>query len=810
VLESDDRETLEAKLEAVLPDGEDRAWFRQRLRGLLGLEAPQASREENFTAWLRFLEELAAARPTVLVFEDLHWADDALLAFLEHLASNIADVPLLVIATARPELLGSNAPFAAAARVNRLVLEPLSRSDTAALVGSLLGDEAMHASPTIVANVEGNPFFAEESTRLWRDRADYRGAGRGEAPLAATVQAVIAARLDVLASATKGVLADASVVGEVFWDGALVALGERTPREADEALGQLAARQLIRRLRTSSMAGERQFVFNHALAREVAYAQLPRAARAHKHAALAGWLEHKSGGRSDDRADIIAHHYATAFDLATAVGDEGLADELREPAIDYLTLAGERALAVDVPAAERYCSRALALVGDDKRATPRLLSGWAKVLSATKRPRQAAEVWREVIARLQADGEPRKAAVAMNVLWDVLEKLDEPRGELSQAALDLLAEDGPSPELVEVLAGHAMGSYLTDAQPLEDCRAALDRAIEMAADLGLPDPARALGFRGWVRCALGELEGLCDYERALAAATAQGLGADLMEMQYNYVGALLQTRGPVAALEACRQGLESARRRGDEANTLMFREHLVLTLYRGGDWDSALDEARGLDAALQAADDAWTLCALRMTAGVLLAARGTPEAAAPSLGWLVERGRVSEAGQLAAGALASAAAVHFAMGQAETALGLIAAATGRVAEHLYGEGPTLVRMELAVGEVDLAARTAASFTARNPASEHVRVTCRALVAEARGENETAAAGFADAAARWHDFGMPYEEAQALLGQGRCLVVIGRAAEAAAPLGAARDIFAQLGAKPALAETDALLQQVASV
>ena len=187
VLETDDLESLERKLEAVLPDGEDRAWFRQRLRALLGLEAPQASREENFTAWLRFLEELAAAGPTVLVFEDLHWADLALLAFLEHLADNLADVPLLVIATARPELLEANVPFVAAGRVKRLELQLLSPTDTAALVDALLGEEAARASATIVANVQGNPFFAEESARLMREHGDDRGAGSGGIPLAATV-----------------------------------------------------------------------------------------------------------------------------------------------------------------------------------------------------------------------------------------------------------------------------------------------------------------------------------------------------------------------------------------------------------------------------------------------------------------------------------------------------------------------------------------------------------------------------------------------------------------------------------------------
>jgi class 3 adenylate cyclase/tetratricopeptide (TPR) repeat protein len=801
VLETDGLETLEAKLEVVLPDGEDRAWFRQRLRALLGLEAPQASREENFTAWLRFIEELAAKGPTVLVFEDLHWADEALLAFLEHLVNHLADVPLLVVTTARPELLESNAPFAAAARVNRLVLEPLSLPDTAALVGSLLGEEAARVSPAIVAHVEGNPFFAEESARLVRERGDDREAGPLEPPLAATVQAVIAARLDVLSPAAKGVLADAAVVGEAFWDGALVALGDRTAREADEALAQLASRQLIRRLRASSMAGETEFVFSHALAREVAYAQLPRAARAHKHAALAGWLERKAGGRREERVDIVAHHYATAFDLATAAGDEDLADRLRQPALDSLTLAGERALPVDVPAAERYLSRALALLGDENRATPRLLWGWAMVLSATRRPRQAAEVWRKVIARLQADGELRRAAVAMNELWDVLEKLDEPRGDLDRAALDLFADDEPSLELVQVLASHAMGSYLSDALSPEECRAALDRAIEMAAELGLPEPARVLGFRGAVRCTLGELGGLDDFERGLTAATAEGLGDDFMEMQQNYTRALMAMRGPAAALEACGRGLESARRRGDEANVLMFRVRLVNWLYWSGDWDATLHEARDLDAALQAADDAWTLCLLRMVEGILLAARGRPEEAAPFLGWLVERGRVSEAGVLVGGALVSAAAAYFAMGQAETALGLIAAVAERRQEYWNGYGQIMVRTALAAGDADLAARLTDAITRRSPWIEHVRTACLALTAEARGENETALTGFADAAVRWRDFGVPYEEAQALLGQGRCLVALGRAPEAAPLLRAAREIFARLGARPALEETD---------
>ena len=137
ILESDARESVETKLDAVVPAGEDREWLRQRLRALLGLEAPSASRDENFAAWLRFVEEIAASDPTVLVFEDLHWADEALLAFVEHLATHAAGVPLLVVATARPELLEQHPAFAAGStHVNRLSVDPLTPDETQQLVAA--------------------------------------------------------------------------------------------------------------------------------------------------------------------------------------------------------------------------------------------------------------------------------------------------------------------------------------------------------------------------------------------------------------------------------------------------------------------------------------------------------------------------------------------------------------------------------------------------------------------------------------------------------------------------------------------------
>ena len=147
ILESDPPEVASTKLEAVLPAGHEREWFRQRLLPLLGIEASSAAeREELFTAWRRFLESIAEERPTVLVFEDLHWADDAMLAFVEHLADRAEGVPLLVVATARPELFERHPDYAAGIRnASTINLAPLSPEETARLVSALLETTALPA-----------------------------------------------------------------------------------------------------------------------------------------------------------------------------------------------------------------------------------------------------------------------------------------------------------------------------------------------------------------------------------------------------------------------------------------------------------------------------------------------------------------------------------------------------------------------------------------------------------------------------------------------------------------------------------------
>ncbi|HLK73937.1 MAG TPA: AAA family ATPase, partial [Streptosporangiaceae bacterium] len=365
ILESDTAGQAEAKLAAmtaeVVPGPADADWVLRHLRALAGLGGGAAPfgadrRGEAFAAWRHFAEALAESRPLVLVFEDLHWADDGLLDFVDYLADWAGGVPLLLVGSARPELL-ERRPSWGGGKPNALTLSlaPLSDQDTARLISSLTGRPVLDAGQqaALLARAGGNPLYAEQYLQMLAER----GAG-SELPVPDSVQAIIGARLDLLAPADKRLVQDAAVVGKVFWPGAVAALGgPARPGELDEGLHRLERKQFIRRERRSSVAGQTEYAFAHVLVRDVAYGQIPRAARAGKHLHAAGWIE--SMGRPDDHAEMLAHHYLRALDLARAVNQntgnqdtanqttDGLAPRAR-PALEG---AGDRALALNAFAA---------------------------------------------------------------------------------------------------------------------------------------------------------------------------------------------------------------------------------------------------------------------------------------------------------------------------------------------------------------------------------------------------------------------------------------------------------------------------
>ncbi len=308
VLESDPVGEVEAKLDrairSVVPDDTEARWVAESLRPLVGLETHvdlTAERlDQSFAVWRRFLEALAEFRPLVLVFEDLHWADQALLDFIDQLVDWATGVPLLVLGTARPELLDRR-PGWGGGKTNALAvsLAPLPDEDTADLASALLERAELdpETKDTLLARAGGNPLYAEQYARMLLERG-------GLEELPGSIQGIVAARLDGLSGEEKGMLQAASVVGKVFWLGALEALGSPPRWRAEDVLHGLERKGFVRRARRSSVTGEEEYAFQHVLLRDVAYAQIPRRARSEKHRAAAQWIE--SLGRIEDHAESRA------------------------------------------------------------------------------------------------------------------------------------------------------------------------------------------------------------------------------------------------------------------------------------------------------------------------------------------------------------------------------------------------------------------------------------------------------------------------------------------------------------------------
>jgi class 3 adenylate cyclase/tetratricopeptide (TPR) repeat protein len=822
ILESDTPAVATSKLDAVLPEGDERPWFRQRLLPLLGIEATSsAERAELFTAWRRFLEHVAEQDPTVLVFEDLHWADEAMLAFLEYLADRAEGVPLLIIGTARPELFERHPDYAKLRNATPINLAPLTEKETARLVSALLQTTVIPAElqRPILDRAGGNPLYAEEFVRLLKDKdllikkgASWELREGAEVPFPDSVQALIAARLDTLSADTKSMLADAAVIGKVFWAGAIAQMGVRDLTDVTNALRELSRKELVRLARRSSVEGEAEYSFWHVLARDVAYGQVPRASRASRHVAAARWIESKAPERIEDLADVLAYHYATGLELARAAGQADQAKEWEAPALRFLTLAGERALGLDTGAALDAFERALVLTPEGHPMRSKILVGFGETALQSGRLREAAEALEEAITILRARGEVLAEAGAMGTLGSVLQRLNEPRyAELWTDALTLLEPLPPGPELVDALADAARDSTLTGTP--ERGLALADRALRVAAELGLP-PARALQNRGLARCLLGDPACLVDLREALALSLEAGQGR-LAASCFNMLGiALRNFEGPRAGLAIFDEGRTFAEVRGLKDGAIQIRTSSLPAMFSSGGIQQTLQEATELSERGEAADDEDDLMEIRAVQAFALAFCGRTRDGAQFLDLIVPAARRTGRSDNITLGVGTAAILQAALGNTEAATLLLAEV-----ESIPGFGgnsefafylPAIVRAALALGQSDLAERLAGHVKHPYPHTEHALVAASAALTESRGALRSAADSYADAADRWERFGVVPEQAFALLGQGRCLLGLSRPTEAAPILKRAREIFDRLQAAPALAETDALLQQATAL
>jgi class 3 adenylate cyclase/tetratricopeptide (TPR) repeat protein len=807
ILESDSAEVAAAKLDsAVSPEEPERRWLLERLAPLVGVEAATAAeRQELFTAWRRFLESLAAGNETVLVFDDLHWADEALLDFLEHLVEWSQGVPLLVLCAARPELYERRPGWSAGLRnAHTINLSPLSNEETAELVSHLISATVLspELEQAVLERAGGNPLYAEEFVRLLADR----GLGEDELTLPETVQALIAARLDTLSPERKSLLQDAAVLGKVFWSGAVAEIGARDLAEVEQALHELALKELVRPSRTSSMEGESEYSFWHLLVRDVAYGQIPRAQRVRRHRAAAAWIERKGGERGEDLAEVLAHHYVQALELAEALGDAEQAEELRLPARRFLTLAGERALGLDTAQAEARLARALELAPPDDPERARVLVRWADAASQAGRVREAAAALDEALELLRGQGDAETTAQALVIRSRVSQRLADGRAvSLAAEAVRLLEQEPPGPALVAAYSQLSSAQWLVGFS-LAEAVASADRAAALSERLGLPEPARALGYRAMASAYLGDTGAIAELERVLALLIESGAGRETAVLQNNLGIARYAVEGVAPSLADFEAGIDFCRQRGlVEAERVLATSRLG-SLVENARPDEALAQAAELAAAFEAAGQVTDRVEVRAVEVAVRHARGE-RPAATEIDRLVETARQVSHVDVTTYAL-SCCAITVAVDAPDRARELLLELEqAEPVPYFVRQLPAMVRAALATGDPALAGRLVERVERHYPLDEHALCAARAHLAEHAGELAEAAALYADASARWQEFGNILERAHALLGQGRCLYASGRPG-AEEPLRAARELFASMGYKPAVAETEALLGQLA--
>jgi class 3 adenylate cyclase/tetratricopeptide (TPR) repeat protein len=590
IFESEGAAEAEAKLAAAVSDlvaEHEAPWVERHLRPLVGLgtdaDAGEGHQAEAFAAWRRFFEALAEQGPTVLVFEDLQWADDGLLDFVDGLVERVVGVPLLVVCSARPELLERRSAWGGGKRNAITVsLAPLSEGETARLIAVLLDRPVLPADEQalLLQRAGGNPLYAEEYARMLE-----AAPAVGDVP--ATLQGVVAARIDALPADEKELLQRAAVLGKVFWTDALAASVDTDSWLLEERLHALERKEFIRRERLSAVAGARQYVFVHALVQDGAYGQLPRSVRAEAHGRVAEWIDSLPADRAEDRVEMLAHHLIQAVEYGRAAGLP--VDGLLPRAAQALRDAGDRAWALGTPrGALGFYERARSL-DPASREDPHLLLRVGRALFILE-GRGEEELERAAAALVESD--PAAAAEAVITRGEIIWQRGDQNSAFrffERAAVTV----GPLPSSrAKLFVVAQFARFLTLAGRSVEGIERSEGAIAMARDLGDEELLiDALNTRGLARTALGDLDGIADIESSLALAL-EANSWRAARAHLNLGSELLSVVGDVARADAVyRQGLESVDRLGLRLSRRWHRGNLSETAFHLGLWAEAVDLA---------------------------------------------------------------------------------------------------------------------------------------------------------------------------------------------------------------------------
>ncbi len=803
--ETDDQAATRTAITAMLaehvPDEDERRWIEPAMLSLLGVETGIAS-EQLFGAWRTFFERLAATAPVILVFEDLHWADDGTLDFVDHLQEWSRNIPLYIVTLARPELLDRRSDWGAAKRSFTSVhLEPLPVEAMDQLLQGLVPGLATGAREAIVARADGVPLYAVETVRMLLAQGRlvvedgvYRPVDDlSDLAVPETLTGLISARLDELDASDRGLLADAAVLGQSFSLAGVAAIAGTAPDVVEPRLRGLVRRELLVEEADPRSPERGQYAFVQALIREVAYNTLAKRDRQTRHMAAARFFESLG---TDELAGALAGHYLAAHEYATE-GPE--ADALAAQARVALRGAAERAAALGSHAQSiTFIDHALAVSpGAADRAE---LHERARISALEGLDAEVAE--RHALGALEA----RRELADRVGIAQATAAYAETVGTFSSDNDRLLEISEPAWEEYSDLEGTAVGVRLLlalarshvgrdDAQGL----VLLERMLPVAERLDLlPETAHALSTMAGILYRMDRpRQALITLRGTHAMAVANGL----VEVDRNTRTSLTfyeQFADPRAGLTMAKEGLEIASRRGSLIYGFLMVGNACSCAIRIGEWDWAaalIDEWLANDSGFEYFVEMYVYRAIltSMRGGDPSDDLAEAERLAPAI-----KGDTQYLSYVAWGRAWAA----FTKGEFDEARRQ--AVSGAETTNYFASISLPLGARASLWAGDVAAGGAIldqinGLVGRGRAIALDAVTMRAGLAAREGRRADAIAGYREALRGWRQLGLAFDEAMAAIDLAALLDPSEREmAEAPAAIETARETLARLGAQPLLA------------
>ena len=783
---------LRLTVENSVANEEEHDWIFRSLEVLVAIDdTVEADPAEAAAGWRQFLAALANQSPLVIVIEDLHWADDALVTFLNELPAWGFDLPIFLICTSRPEIYSEHPEWGVSTRnAINIGLAPLGENEIAGLLDELLETGTM--SPTqhseLVERCGGNPLYAIEYAGLVRE-------GGGDLTPPDSVQALIAARLDLLDTETRTFLQAAAVVGRVFWSRALMFLTSSDAAVTDAAIRNLQGRELVWPVRSRSMEGQDEFLFRHVLVRDVAYGQIPRTDRARLHEQVGRWLEALSAGNLGETAALLAHHYSVAFELRSQLGEDrpDLADQARR----FTLVAADQARNLDAAAAMTLYSKAAEL-SRDPGERGRLLLVLSEIENNVGELEAATAHAAEAVGLFAEQGEAALQADAMVVqarsAW--LRGDGDEHDRLTDTAYDLVRGLEPSRPVARVLRASANRLFLR-GRSREAHEAALG-ALEMTRAFGTPSElVTALRV-------VGSSLALQDQDRsrelqleAMQLAMDNGLTQEELYCRNTLHAVLLLVDGPLQTLDIIEPAIKLSQQRGFEAATEFSRSTRVENLLPLGRWEEARSEVTEIVAWDETRGGTAITVMARHMEIVIDLYQGRTERAAELVAETLGAARGNKDLQVVVPAVATALAVGAETGDRDGAQSLatelVALAEGEADFHASNLGIYADAM-VELGRVDDLERIVGEMDIDHPLVRTMRTLGRGRVALARAQHEEAAEQIATAREALGRIDFLLQENQCRVWEAEARVALGEAAAARDLISAAREFFEPIGAQ----------------